>query len=197
MGYIRLRQRCYVCFRSLRISQFLFTFAPLYLWERVLLLRPDVPLSCVWDPETSSEWRTVSSLFKGADLRTNGAKRVRIANRLSTLLRSNMFETLWAQSKSKTRLGWVFYVFARSVSDVAIKLNRVILRSASRGCKRQRIRFSRARSQSKNLITLRSFASLKMTSFAVWLESPTYRFNNGECHYNIIGLINSTYILRA
>ena len=44
----------------------------------------------------------VPSLFKGADLRTNGAKRVRIANRLSTLLQGNMCETLRAWSKFKT-----------------------------------------------------------------------------------------------
>ena len=37
-----------------------------------------------------------------ADLRTNGAKRVRIASRLSTLLQGNMCETLRAWSKSKT-----------------------------------------------------------------------------------------------
>ena len=35
-------------------------------------------------------------------MRTNGAKRVRIASRLSTLLQSNMCETLRAWSKSKT-----------------------------------------------------------------------------------------------
>ena len=37
-----------------------------------------------------------------ADLRTNVAKRVRVASRLSTLLQGNMCETLRAWSKSKT-----------------------------------------------------------------------------------------------
>ena len=40
-----------------------------------------------------------------ADLRTDGEKRVRIASRLSTLLRSNMYETLRAWSKFKTGQG--------------------------------------------------------------------------------------------
>ena len=43
--------------------------------------------------------------LRKADLRTDGVKRVRIANRLSVLLRSNLHETLRAWSKYKTGQG--------------------------------------------------------------------------------------------